>query len=94
MAVLLRNLASNFPTGGSLKGFEAIAASRMDDPTASSIRKKSSWMTPVVISRQGNAYAFGIGSVQSAGGQSFELMSVYHNGGATWLMSAPVVGPV
>src|SRR5229473_6042885 len=42
----------------------------------------------------GNAYVFGIGSVQSAGGQSFELMSVSHNGGATWSVPAPVVGPV
>ncbi len=173
------NLASNFPTGGGFKGFEAIAVSRMDNPTSSSILKKSSWMKPVVISKQsnttfsdksqiwadnaasspffgnvyicwamfqgqevspfavpaalqvavshdggatwtqhqisaaanngqrqppdgctirtdslGNAYVFGIGSVQSAGGQSFELMSVSHNGGATWSVPAPVVGPV
>ena len=42
----------------------------------------------------GNAYVFGIGTVQSAGGQSFELMSVSHNGGATWSAQTPVVGPV
>jgi hypothetical protein len=42
----------------------------------------------------GNAYVFGIGTVQSAGKQSFELMSVSHNGGATWSAQTPVVGPV
>jgi len=173
------NLASNFPTGGGFKGFEAIAVSRMDNPTPDSIGSKSSWMRPVVVSRQsnttfsdksqiwadnatsspffgnvyvcwamfqgqekspnaapaalqvavshdggatwtqqqisaaanngqrnppdgctirtdslGNAYVFGIGTVQSAGGQSFELMSVSHNGGATWSAQTPVVGPV
>jgi hypothetical protein len=173
------NLASNFPGTGGFKGFEAIAVSRMDNPTSSSIGSKNSWMTPVVVSKQsnttfsdksqvwadnaasspffgnvyicwakfqgqaksgntapaalqvavsndggttwtqhqisaaanngqrnppdgctirtdslGNAYVFGIGSVQSAGGQSFELMSVSHNGGATWSAQTPVVGPV
>jgi hypothetical protein len=48
------NLASNFPAGSSFKGFEAIAVFRMDNPTPGSIVKKSSWMTPVVISRQSN----------------------------------------
>jgi hypothetical protein len=42
----------------------------------------------------GNAYVFGVGTVPSAGGQSFELMSVSHDGGATWTTPAPVVGPV
>jgi hypothetical protein len=178
------NLASNFPAGGSFKGFEAIAVSRMDNPTPGStgtpgtIGDKNSWMKPVVISRQsnttfsdksqvwadnaasspffgnvyvcwamfqgqekgnaapaalqvavsrdggatwtqhqisaaanngqrnppdgctirtdslGNAYVFGVGTVQSAGKQSFELMSVSHNGGATWSAQTPVVGPV
>jgi hypothetical protein len=173
------NLTSNFPGTGTFKGFEGIAVSRMDNPTSSRIGLKSSWMPPVVLSRQsnttfsdksqiwadnaatshffgnvyacwamfqgqeispfaapaalqvavshdggstwtqhqisaaanngqrqppdgctirtdsqGNAYVFGIGSVQSAGGQSFELMSVSHNGGSTWSKPAPVVGPV
>jgi len=43
---------------------------------------------------QGNAYVFGVGTVQSAGQQAFELMSVSHNGGATWSAQTPVVGPV
>jgi len=172
------NLSSNFPAGGSFKGFEAIAVSRMDNPTRAGILDKNSWMKPVVISRQsnttfadksqiwadnaasspffgnvyvcwamfqgqekgnaapaalqvavsrdggatwtqrqisavakksqrnpregstirtdslGNAYVFGVGTVQSAGGQSFELMSVSHNGGGTWSAQTPVVGPV
>jgi hypothetical protein len=172
------NLTSNFPTGGSFKGFEAIAVSRMDNPTRASILDKNSWMKPVVISRQsnttfsdksqvwadnaasspffgnvyvcwamfqgqekgnaapaalqvavsrdggatwtqrqisaaanngqrnppdgctirtdslGNAYVFGVGTVQSAGRQPFELMSVSRNGGATWSAQTPVVGPV
>jgi hypothetical protein len=173
------NLTANFPGTGGFKGFEAIAVSRMDNPTPGSIGNKNSWMKPVVISRQsnttfsdksqiwadnaasspffgnvyvcwamyqgqeispyaapaalqvavsrdggttwsqhqisaaanngqrqppdgctirtdshGNAYVFGIGSVPSAGGQSFELMSVSHNGGGTWSAPAPAVGPV
>jgi hypothetical protein len=172
------NLAENFPVTGAFKGFEAIAVSRLDNPTQTSIHSKDSWQPPVVISRQsqttfsdksqiwadnassspffgnvyvcwakfqgqekgrgtpaalqvavsgdggstwtlhqisaaanngqrnppdgctirtdslGNAYVFGIGTVQSAGGQSFELMSVSHNGGDTWSTFAPVVGPV
>src|SRR5262249_26637179 len=42
----------------------------------------------------GNAYVFGVGTVQSAGGQSFELMSVSRNGGGTWSSQTPVAGPV
>jgi hypothetical protein len=173
------NLTSNFPGTSSFNGFEGIAVSRMDNPTSHSIGIKSSWMPPVVISRQsnttfsdksqvwadnaatshffgnvyvcwamfqgeeispnaapaalqvavshdggstwtqhqisaaannghrqppdgctirtdsqGNAYVFGIGSVQSAGGRAFELMSVSRNGGSTWSTPSPVVGPV
>jgi hypothetical protein len=173
------NLTSNFPGASSFSGFEGIAVSRMDNPTSHSIGIKSSWMPPVVISRQsnttfsdksqvwadnaatshffgnvyvcwamfqgqeispnaasaalqvavshdggstwtqhqisaaanngqrqppdgctirtdsqGNAYVFGVGSVQSAGGQAFELMSVSRNGGSTWSTPRPVVGPV
>jgi hypothetical protein len=172
------NLAANFPTTGAFKGFEAIAVSRMDNPSPTSILSKGSWMSPVVISKQsqatfsdksqiwadnaasspffgnvyvcwakfqgqekgnslpaalqvavspdggstwtqhqisaaanngqrnppdgctirtdsaGNAYVFGIGTSSSAGGQSFELMSVSRNGGGNWSTFAPVVGPV
>jgi hypothetical protein len=42
----------------------------------------------------GNAYVFGDGTVQSAGGQVYELMSRSSDGGASWSAAAPVVGPV
>jgi hypothetical protein len=42
----------------------------------------------------GNAYVFGVGTVASAGGQRFELMSQSTNGGRTWSQARPVVGPV
>jgi hypothetical protein len=42
----------------------------------------------------GNAYLFGVGTVSSAGGQPFELMSRSTNGGSTWSTPRPVVGPV
>jgi hypothetical protein len=43
---------------------------------------------------RGNAYVFGVGTVSSAGHQSFELMSVSTNGGRTWSRARPVSGPV
>jgi hypothetical protein len=43
---------------------------------------------------QGNAYVFGVGSVASAGKQSFELMSRSTNGGKNWSRFQPVAGPV
>jgi hypothetical protein len=43
---------------------------------------------------QGSAFVFGIGTVSSLGKQSFELMSVSHNGGTSWMAPQPVVGPV
>ena len=173
------NLTSGFPTNNSLKGFEGIAVSRLDNPSATNYSDKSAWQTPVVISKQakttfsdksqiwadnassspffgnvyvcwakfqgqeksphatpaalqvavssdggntwtqhqisaaasngqrnpmdgctirtdsrGNAYLFGIGTVQSAGGNSFELMSVSRNGGHGWSTPRAVVGPV
>src|SRR5262249_38456138 len=48
------NLTPNFPAGTRFKGFEAIAVHRMENPPASGMLNKSSWMTPVVISRQSN----------------------------------------
>jgi hypothetical protein len=43
---------------------------------------------------QGNAYVFGVGTSSSAGHQPFEMMTVSHNGGATWSTQTPVAGPV
>ena len=43
----------------------------------------------------GTAYVFGVGTVSSAGGQSFELLSQSANGGQTWSSPPrPVAGPV
>jgi hypothetical protein len=42
----------------------------------------------------GTAYVFGVGTVSSAGGDSFELMSISTNGGGTWSSPTPVAGPV
>src|SRR5690349_11108453 len=43
---------------------------------------------------RGTAYVFGVGTVQSAGKQSFELLSQSANGGQTWSSQRPVAGPV
>jgi hypothetical protein len=42
----------------------------------------------------GVAYVFGVGTVTSAGKQSFELMFRSYDGGATWTKATPVAGPV
>jgi hypothetical protein len=42
----------------------------------------------------GNAYVFGIGTVQQSGHQAFEVMSVSTNGGHNWSRPTPVAGPV
>ena len=42
----------------------------------------------------GTAYVFGVGTVPSAGGQRFELLSQSSNGGQTWSSQRPVAGPV
>src|SRR6266566_2432693 len=49
------NLTSNLPTGlkeEAFRGFEAIAVSRTDDVAAAAAGVKSSWMAPVLLSRQ------------------------------------------
>jgi hypothetical protein len=43
---------------------------------------------------KGNAYVFGVGSSPSGGHQPFEMMTVSHDGGATWSGQTPVAGPV
>jgi hypothetical protein len=43
---------------------------------------------------KGNAYVFGIGTSSSGGHKAFEMMTVSHNGGATWSPQTPVAGPV
>jgi hypothetical protein len=43
---------------------------------------------------RGVAYAFGVGTVTSAGKQPFELMFRSTNGGSSWSKATPVAGPV
>ena len=52
------NLASNFSADRDeqeFKGQEAIAVSRMDNPSASNYNDKNAWMDPVIVSRQSAA---------------------------------------
>ena len=42
----------------------------------------------------GNAYLFGVGTVSSAGHETFEVMSVSNDGGHNWSRPDPVAGPV
>jgi hypothetical protein len=42
----------------------------------------------------GTAYVFGVGTSSSGGHNAFELMSRSFNGGQTWSVATPVVGPV
>jgi hypothetical protein len=42
----------------------------------------------------GNAYVFGVGTSASGGHLPFEMMTVSHDGGATWSAQTPVAGPV
>lgn len=46
------NLTANFPTSPAFKGFEAIAVSRTDNPSAAAANDATAWMAPVVISKQ------------------------------------------
>src|SRR6266851_2388709 len=43
---------------------------------------------------KGNAYVFGVGTSSSGGHLPFEMMTVSHDGGATWSAQSPVAGPV
>jgi hypothetical protein len=50
--VYYANLTTDFPGSSTLKGFSGIAVSRLDDPTPERVAQKTSWMRPVIISRQ------------------------------------------
>lgn len=57
--VYYASLASNFPgKSGIPRGFEAVAISRLDDPTPSSVLDKTSWKAPVVVTEQQSNTAF------------------------------------
>jgi hypothetical protein len=54
------NLASNLPGGRALKGFEAIAVSRIDGPastglTPAIVADQANWKAPVIVSKQNAA---------------------------------------
>ena len=52
------NLTANFPGKEIFKGFEAVAVSRLDNPTQTSVLDKSSWMPPVVVTGSQSNTAF------------------------------------
>ncbi len=52
------DLTANFSSARSetvFKGFEAVAVSRIDNPTQTSITDKNSWMPPIIVTKQNAA---------------------------------------
>jgi len=49
--VYYANLAADFPGRDTLRGYEANAVSRLDNPTPTSVQQKSSWLPPVIAAR-------------------------------------------
>ena len=47
--VYVANLVTDFPGRSTLKGYGGLGVSRLDDPTPSRVKKKSSWLPPVVL---------------------------------------------
>ena len=47
--VYYANLTSNFPGRQAFKGFEAVAVSRLDNPTPARVTNKDSWQHPVLV---------------------------------------------
>lgn len=56
--VYYANLTANFPGTATFKGAEAVAVSRLDNPTPTSVLDKSSWMPPVLVSGSQSNTAF------------------------------------
>ena len=57
--VYYASLASNFPgASGISRGFEAVAVSRLDNPTPTRVLDKASWQRPVVVTEQQSNTAF------------------------------------
>jgi hypothetical protein len=47
--VYYENLAPNFPGQSTISGSFAVAVSRLDNPTPTRVKQKSSWMPPVMV---------------------------------------------
>jgi hypothetical protein len=57
--VYYANLTSNFPgRNGIPRGYEAVAVSRLDNPTPTSVLDKNSWQHPVIVTLQQSNTAF------------------------------------
>jgi hypothetical protein len=57
--VYYANLTSNFPgSHGIPRGYEAVAMSRLDNPTPTSVLDKDSWQRPVIVTLQQSNTAF------------------------------------
>jgi hypothetical protein len=52
------NAVLQFGPGGSFKGFTAVAVSRLDNPTPTSVLDKNSWMPPVIAFKHSSETAF------------------------------------
>jgi hypothetical protein len=57
--VYYANLTSNFPGKTAIpRGYEAVAVSRLDNPTSTSVLQKSSWKPPVIVTARQSNTAF------------------------------------
>jgi hypothetical protein len=68
--------------------------SSLVSPAANNAQRNPMDGCTVRTDSKGNAYVFGVGTSSSGGHQPFEMMTVSHDGGATWSAQAPVAGPV
>ena len=57
--VYYANLTANFPgKSGIRRGYEAVAVSRLDNPTPTRVLDKASWQRPVIVTEQQSNTAF------------------------------------
>jgi hypothetical protein len=68
--------------------------SSLISPAANNAQRNPMDGCTVRTDSKGNAYVFGVGTSPSGGHQPFEMMTVSHDGGATWSGQTPVAGPV
>jgi hypothetical protein len=67
---------------------------KLVSPAANNAQRNPMDGCTVRTDSKGNAYVFGVGTSSSGGHQPFEMMTVSHDGGATWSGQTPVAGPV